>query len=283
MGWEKELVKACPTALSVHFTLENHSSSSGSESCYTRKTATRLRVITGIWGLACSIFLLNTWVHDLGVLVVRAPDETVTGQFCRFYCFQYVYIWDVSLTAWACFTRATWCWNFWKVESLVSQIILSVMWGHGLSASCWKFSEWSRESLTICSSFLCRRYWHLLKAAPLFQNCSLLSSRYSFKLSKPCETQFLNPSLPPNLDFFSQIPTSLFHKQPLRPWQKVIAYLLLQIPSCLSKLISHTFYLLLFSVEAVRSWLYRSIINKPVQSNLSWGLKFNCYYSAMHQ
>lgn len=48
MGWEKESVKACPTALSVHFTLENHSSSSGSESCYTRKTATRLRGITGI-------------------------------------------------------------------------------------------------------------------------------------------------------------------------------------------------------------------------------------------
>lgn len=178
---------------------------------------------------------------------------------------------EASLAAWACFTGATWCWNFWQVESLVSQRILSVMWGHGLSASRWKFSEWSRESLTICSSFLCRRYWHLLKAAPLFQNCSLLPSHYSSKPSEPCETQFLNPSLPPNLDLFSQIPSSPFHKQPLRPWQEVIAYLLLQIPSCLSKLISHTFCLLLLCWSR-RSWLWRPIINKPVQNILSWGL-----------
>lgn len=153
--------------------------------------------------------------------MVRLPDETVTCKFCHFYCFQYMYIYRY-ITVWANFTFATRCWNLWKgwkVESLVSQRILSIMWGHGPSASHWKFSKWARESLTICSSFLCHTYWHLLKAALLFQNSSLLCTHYSSEPTKPCETQFLNQSLPPNLDLFSQVSTSLFHSR-LRPWAK---------------------------------------------------------------
>lgn len=121
--------------------------SPGFKSCYSRKKPRYSRVVTRVWGLAFSIFLFNTWVDDLGV-----HDETVNCEFCHSYCFpvcldreiyhcsSLFYISNLMLNSF----------EAWKLESLVSQRILTITWSHGPSASHWKFWTWSRESLTIC-------------------------------------------------------------------------------------------------------------------------------------